>query len=167
MKPSLSPAPAVRGNMTPHNDAEYTGRMWNGQPVYKRPIKRYKKVPLRDPDGNLLYHLNADGTKRAPKWTNEVEVEWKEGIYVDSGRGIVTFQADAVPTVEQIDKKNRVRDMEAAVSPERLLSELRRMREEIDQQREALAAVGLTEEDLRRFRDEKRKEEERQKRRGS
>lgn len=113
-----SAPPIVRGNVTPPPGARYTGELHLGfQPVYAQKKRDWVRVPARDVDGNLLYHLNGDGTRRAPKWElvegEEYEVEF---VIDDLGNGITTknfyFRADPAHEAKTAKENRRKEQFE-------------------------------------------------------
>jgi hypothetical protein len=54
--------PGVRPPLIPPKDAEPVG-LYNGEMVYREVRKKQKKVPARDPDGNLVYRQTPSGQR--------------------------------------------------------------------------------------------------------
>lgn len=117
----------VRHDLTPDPDWEQTGEIHrdtagNQYPVYVEVERKEKRVPLRDADGAVLYHLRADGSRHRPMMTTEFAGDVRrEFVYMPLGNGIVQKNYFFRPDPASVAR------LEAARAEENMVGDLARM----------------------------------------
>lgn len=117
----------IKHNMEPDPSWEETGEfhrdsVGNRFPVYRETVQVYKKVPQRDADGGVLYHLRPDGSRFRPMMEEVFShEETYEFINVPVGNGQCEKVRGFRATPQELEKKA----IEQANS--RVLGELRQL----------------------------------------
>lgn len=120
----------IQHNLAPPDEAIPTGEYHvtdNGDryPVYKEVREITKAQPQRDPEGHILYHLRADGSKHRPMMERVVVGhEEREYIIVPVGNGISQKEYHFRPAPGEMERKRREKeDREALTELSRFLRE--------------------------------------------
>lgn len=97
---------AVRGNMTPPRGSQPVGSYFDGRTIWRLARKTFKRAVKRDEDGNIFYHLNADGTRRAPQYENVPgEPRVFDFVIDDMGNGMTYINENFAPAAGELEKK--------------------------------------------------------------
>jgi hypothetical protein len=133
-------AARVRGNTDQPAGARFTGKhATNGRPIYAETARDYATRPAKDAAGAVLYHLNADGTRRAPKMEQYVKREYdREFIMDDLGNGVVVKNYAFQPAADEVARIEAA----AEAAPEAVLNRLATLEA-------ALAKMGIGEQHLK------------------
>lgn len=120
----------IRHDLTPDPSWEETGEFHrdtagNRFPVYREKVPIEKRVPQRDADGGIMYHLAADGSRRRQMWTREVTShKVREFVYAPVGNGICQKNYHFRPSAEEtIRRANEIAEQNAISDLGRALKE--------------------------------------------
>lgn len=111
----------IQHNLRPPPDAERTGEYHqvgdDKFEVFRERVPVEKRQPMRDADGNVLYHLRADGSKHRPMMEGVVVAEEvQEYILVPVGNGVVQKNYHFRPSEGEMEARRRREEEAAALS---------------------------------------------------
>jgi hypothetical protein len=93
----------VRGNMTPPRGARIAGLHRNGFPIYEETVPVTTRREKRDSDGNIVYVIGPDGSRRRPQMERYVVgEETRQFIIEDAGNGMTRKNYHFAPSAEEL-----------------------------------------------------------------